>query len=299
MSLLDVVISQTVAGISIAGILVFAAVGLSLIFGMTRIVNFAHGVLFMLGGLFTSALVATFPDFPGIVWLTTFLFAPLGVVTIGLGIQQIVNTIRDRPDETFILHSLLITFSISLILIELSEIVFGVKVRLVSAPYPLDGSINLVGFQFPSFDVFIIMLTLLIIAGLWYLIEKTKYGMAIRASLFNPEMTSALGNNIKFLRVSIFALGSYLAGLGGSLYAISIIISPGTAESIILDSFIVTVIGGMGSFWGVLAGAVMLGITESYITALGLSSWLLVIPFVLVMVVLYISPQGLFGRAIE
>ena len=285
MSLLDVVISQTVAGISIAGILVFAAVGLSLIFGMTRIVNFAHGVFF--------------PDFPGIVWLATFLFAPLGVVTIGLGIQQIVNTIRDRPDETFILHSLLITFSISLILIELSEIVFGAKVRLVSAPYPLDGSINLVGFQFSSFDVFIIMLTLLIIGGLWYLIEKTKYGMAIRASLFNPEMTSALGNNIKFLRVSIFALGSYLAGLGGSLYAISIIISPGTAESIILDSFIVTVIGGMGSFWGVLAGAVMLGITESYITALGLSSWLLVIPFVLVMVVLYISPQGLFGRAIE
>jgi branched-subunit amino acid ABC-type transport system permease component len=266
---------------------------------MTRIVNIAHGVVFMLGGLFTSALVATFPDFPGIVWLATFLFAPLGVVTIGLGIQQIVNTIRDRPDETFILHSLLITFSISLILIELSEIVFGAKVRLVSAPYPLDGSINLVGFQFSSFDVFIIMLTLLIIGGLWYLIEKTKYGMAIRASLFNPEMTSALGNNIKFLRVSIFALGSYLAGLGGSLYAISIIISPGTAESIILDSFIVTVIGGMGSFWGVLAGAVMLGITESYITALGLSSWLLVIPFVLVMVVLYISPQGLFGRAIE
>lgn len=299
MSVVDLFINQTIAGISIAGILVFASVGLSLIFGMTRIVNFAHGVLFMLGGMFTSALVNTLPEFPGVIWLSAFVLAPLGVVVCGFIIQRIVEIVRDRPEETFTIHSLLITLSISLIAVELTKIIFGVDVRLVKAPVLLRGRVSAGGFTIGSFALFIILLTVAVIGVLWYLIEKTRYGMAVRASLFNPEMTSALGNDVDRLRTSVFALGSYLAGLGGALYAISILVTPGTSNEIILQAFLVTVIGGLGSFWGVLVGAGILGLTRSYTTALGFSNLLLVVPFVIVMIVLYLRPQGLYGRARE
>jgi branched-chain amino acid transport system permease protein len=298
-SLLAGTMDQTIAGLAIAGLLVFIALGLSMTFGLVRIVNFAHGAVFMLGGVFTSVLLTRFPDFPGDTWLSMLVLAPLGCVLVGFVIHSIIETIRDRSGLTFIMHSLLISFALFLIIVELTEIVFSHDIRVIDPPYPLAGTVQFAGLQIGAFRLFIVAMTVVVVGILWYVIQRTQFGLTVQAAIYNPSMTSALGHDIHRVRQIVFGGGSYLAGVGGAMYTTVILVSPETAITVILSALLVTVIGGMGSFWGVIPGAAIIGLSQSYAASLGMSGATLVFPFVVVMVVLLIRPQGLYGRESE
>lgn len=291
------VISQSLSGITTGGLLFLAAIGLSLIFGMNQVINFAHGSIFMLSGYVALSSIHLLPPFPGDIFVSVFLIGPIGGIIIGLAIQRTVNLIRDRPSETFIIHSLILTWGIALVLGEATKFFYGPTTHPLPAPSILGGRLPLFGQQTISvLSIFLISVSMGIATILWWLIEKTDFGTYVRAAMINPNMTAALGHNIRQLRVTVFIIGSYLAGIGGGLFGMKVLVGPGTWLDIIIEAFIVVTIGGLGSFVGALVGAFIVGIGRAYALIWFGQGILLMVPFLIAAIILIIRPRGLFGR---
>jgi branched-chain amino acid transport system permease protein len=258
-----------------------------MIFGIMGVLNFAHGAFYMLGAYFAYTIVITVNSF----WLA-LLLAPLMVGIVG-GILEI-TTLRFIYERGHF-YQLLLTFGFLLILEALIHIVWGPQFKQVTLPAFLSGSFQILGGLYPIYRIFLLCLATLVAIGLLLLINKTKFGYIIRAVSQNAEMSGAIGINVKLVRSFVFALGCTLAGLGGVVVAPMVSASLGMGVSILIDAFVVVVIGGLGSVIGSLLGSLIVGAAKTWGTFL-FPEGAMVIIYALMAFILVFRKSGLFGE---
>ncbi|MGZ2259387.1 ABC transporter permease [Roseobacter sp. A03A-229] len=287
---MELFVAQILTGLANASSLFLVACGLSLIFGVTRIVNFAHGSLYMIGAYTGYSLMQVLPGAVGF-W-GSILIAGLVVGLVGLLIEILVLRPVYRAPELF---QLVATFGVILVIQDLALLIWGPEDLLGPRAPGLRGVVRIMGEPIPKYDIALLIITPFVAVALWYLITKTRLGVLVRAATQDREMVGALGVNQSWLFTGVFALGSALAGLGGALQ-----LPKGGADllmdfNILAPVFVVVVIGGMGS----LPGAYLAAIIISVLNVFGVSylpQSTLVLMFVVMIVVLMIRPYGLFGR---
>lgn len=292
---------QLLNGLAGASSLFLVAAGLSLIFGVTRIVNFAHGSFFMVGIYVAYSLVATLGNSVGF-W-PSLLLAALSVALLGALVEVLLLRRIYRAPELF---QLLATFALGLVIKDGVLWFWGAEELLGPRAPGLTGSVLILGRQFPSYDIFLIFAGPVVLGLLWLLLTKTRFGTLVRAATQDRDMVSALGVNQAWLFTAVFALGAFLAGLGGALQLPR---EPANLEMdlhIIGAAFVVVVVGGMGSIPGAYVAALLiaqlkaiciwLGLVEIAGISISFSKLTLVVEFLVMAVVLVARPWGLFGR---
>lgn len=288
------------------GILLFlVAAGLTLIFGIMDFINLAHGVLYMVG----AYLMAMFAQTTGNFWFGLALALPATLV-IGLVLEVLVfRRLYDRSH----LDQVLATFGLVLILSEAVKILFGSAPLSVDMPAVLSGSVPLMGpLQYPVYRIAVIVAGLAVALGLWLVITRTRIGMLLRAGAVNRPMVSALGVDIGKLFMLVFAFGAMLAGFAGAIISPILSVDPGMGDSILILTFVVIVIGGVGSIKGAFVAALLVGIVDTVGRMFGPILMKLVLDpaaaaqagrtlapmlvYLLMAVILFWRPAGLFGR---
>ncbi|HEX5528351.1 MAG TPA: ABC transporter permease [Methylomirabilota bacterium] len=288
MSLLFV---QLLSGLANAMFLFLIASGLSLIFGVTRIVNFAHGSFYMLAAYLTYSLAAALPGGPAAFYLAALVAALVVAVVGGLVEVLLLRRVYRAPE----LYQLLLTFALVLVTADVVRYVWGADNKTGPAAPGLAGSVPVAGQLFPSYDLAIILFGPLVALGLWLLFHRTRWGVLIRAATQDREMVAALGVDQARLFTGVFVLGSFLAGLGGALQVPRLALTTVMDTSVIVEAFVVVVIGGMGSVWGALLASLLIGVLNAYGVLL-LPKAAIVLIFVVMAVVLVVRPWGLLGR---
>ncbi len=285
---------QFVSGLTTAMFLFLIASGLSLIFGVLRVLNFAHGSFYMLGAYLAWQLVQWLGPRTESFWLAV-LGAALIVAALGAVIERaLLRHLYGREE----LYQLLFTYAVVLVLADVARYTWGTQQLTVPRPPSLDGAVNILGATVPLYTLFIMALGPLIAVGFWLLLERTGVGRTIRAAALDREMLSALGANTSWLYTGMFALGSFFAGLGGALVTPVRSLVPGMDVEIIVEAFIVVVIGGLGSFWGTFLGALIFGQVLAFGIVL-FPRFSVFAAFVLMAAVLIVRPWGLLGRPLE
>lgn len=288
---LTTVITQAMSGITVAIFLFLTAVGLSLIFGVVRVLNFAHGSFYMIGA-YTAYQMSKWLGTSDLGFWAGALVAASFVMLIGVTVERLLLRHLYGKDELF---QLLLTYALVLILADAVKATWGVEQVSVSRPPSLGGSISVLGTPFPVYNLAIIGICILVLFLLWALIQKTSVGRIVRAASLDREMVGALGVNVSWLFTAIFAVGSFLAGLGGALVAPVTAITLGMDTDMIIAAFIAVVIGGLGSFWGTLIGAIIYGQVLSFGILL-MPRFSLFAVFALMAVILVVRPYGLLGN---
>jgi branched-chain amino acid transport system permease protein len=279
---------QLVTGIALGSVYALLAVGLSLIFGMLTVVNFAHGAFFMVGAF----LGVYFLSLTGNFWFSLVL-TPIAVGLIGLATERfLVRPLYGRGID----YPLLLTFGLSYIMIDAMRFLFGIEGLPSTTPAALKGATNLGFGFFPTYRLFLIAVTAAIVIALWLFIEKTRFGLIIRAGARDPEIVRVLGIDVSKIWLMVFGLGTAIAGLSGVLASPTRAVNPEMGIPILAESFVVTVVGGMGSLPGAVIAGLLVGVVFS-LTSLFAPAYAEMSIFVLMAVVLLIRPQGFFGRA--
>ncbi len=287
---MELFIAQILTGLANASSLFLVACGLSLIFGVTRIVNFAHGSLYMIGAYTGYTLMQVLPGAIGF-W-GAILLSGVAVGIVGVLIEMLVLRPVYKAPELF---QLVATFGVILVIQDLALMIWGPEDLLGPRAPGLRGVVRIMGEPIPKYDIALLVITPVIALALWYLMTKTRMGVLVRAATQDREMVGALGVNQAWLFTGVFALGSALAGLGGALQ-----LPKGGADllmdfNILAPVFVVVVIGGMGSLPGAYLAAIIISVLNVFgVTYLPQST--LVLMFVVMIVVLMIRPYGLFGR---
>ncbi len=282
---------QLMSGLSVGMVIFLIAVGLSLIFGTLQVLNLAHASLYMLGAYLCFWISSMLVEISGSFWWS-LLLAPVLVAVFGGFLEALLLRriyVREMLDQ------FLLTFALILIIGDLCKLAWGVEYHTVDTPWPLDSAIIFKGFIFPRYNLFLIICGPLIYLGLRTLIHHTRLGSIVRAVTYNREMANALGVNVPVVYTGVFMIGCWLAGLGGALVAPMSAVMPGMDMVVLIDCFIIVVIGGLGSISGAFVGSIIFGL----VTAFGI----LVVPrlaiafgFILMIVVLIIRPWGLMGK---
>ncbi len=284
---------QLLNGIGYGATIALIAIGLSLIFGMLKIVNFAHGALYTYGAYVAFTVFSGIPAGVFSFWLA--LIAAAGFVGfLGLAMETIfLRPIYKRPDA--ILYGILLTFGLAEVLRETIQIIWGAMPKNLGIPAYLSGSINLGLFIYPIYHTILIVLAFAVILFTWFFVERTKLGSLIRASAEDPETASSLGVSIHKIYTLTFMLGCVLAGLGGALHTPLVALRAYMGIDILVASFVVVVVGGLGSIPGVLLGGILIGVVRS-VTALYWPTAVNVVMFIVLAIMLVIRPTGLMGR---
>jgi len=284
----DLFLLQLFTGLALGSIYVLVALGISLIFGLLTIVNFAHGQFFMVGayaGAFVLGLTGNF-------WLSLAV-APLAVGTIGMICERfLVRPLYGRGVD----YPLLLTYGVGLILLDTVRILAGTEGIPFATPEVLSGGADLGLFFFPKYRLFLIAVTALVLVALWAFLEKTSYGLIVRAGVRDQEILQVLGVDIARVWLIVFGIGVALAGLAGILAAPIRGVFPEMGVPVLVEAFVVTVVGGMGSLFGAVIAGLLVGITVSF-TAFYFPQMATLSMFLLMAVVLIVRPRGLFGRA--
>jgi branched-chain amino acid transport system permease protein len=290
--LLDSLFIQVLSGISSGMVLFLVASGLSLIFGTLGVANFAHGSLYMVAAYLTYTIARQVGgNTAGFV--VALVFAPLIIALLGACIERfLLRRIADRAHQ----YQLILTYALTLIAADLVRLTWGSDSRTVPRPAGLDGAINLFGTPFPTYYLLLISVGILVAVALNLLLARTRFGKTLRASVADGQMVSALGIDVPRLHTGVFALGSWLAGLGGVLAAPVGSISLGIDSSIIIESFAIVIIGGVGSVGGALLGSLIIGIVKS-VGILFAPKLAIAFVFIALCAVLVFRPHGLLGRA--
>lgn len=279
---------QLVTGIALGAVYALLAMGLSLIFGMLTVVNFAHGAFFMVGAF----LGVYFLGLTGSFWFSLVL-VPLATAVIGLVVERVlVRPLYGRGID----YPLLLTFGLSYVLVDAMRFLFGIEGLPSSTPAELRGATNIGIGMFPTYRLFLIGAAAVVIGGLWLFIEKTRYGLIIRAGARDPEIVRVLGIDVARVWLLVFALGCGIAGLAGALAAPTRAVNPEMGITVLAESFVVTVVGGMGSLPGAVVAGLLVGVVFS-LTSLIAPDLAELSIFVLMAVVLLVRPQGFFGKA--
>jgi branched-chain amino acid transport system permease protein len=285
---LNLLLMQIVTGVALGAVYVLVALGLSLIFGMLTVVNFAHGAFFMVGAYMGVWLFAQTGNF----WVCLVL-VPLGVGAIGMLTERfLVRPLYGRGID----YPLLLTFGLSIMFVEIVRMTFGLDGIPFSTPRGLTGAVNIGIGHFPLYRLFLIGATAVIVAMLYLFIEKTSYGLIIRAGARDPEIVRVLGIDASKIWLIVFGIGTGIAGLSGILSAPMQAVTPEMGVSLLADAFVVTVVGGMGSLTGAVVAGVLVGVVVSLTSLVSPEAGRVSI-FILMAIVLLVRPQGLFGRA--
>jgi branched-chain amino acid transport system permease protein len=281
-------VTQSSTGLIVGALLFLVAAGLTLIFGVLGVINFSHGSFYMLGAYIALSAYR----FTGSYILAT-LAAGLGVGLFGLFFERFFMR---RVYNADVLMQLLVCYAFILILDDVVKIIWGPEFQSMGMPAAFEAPPLFIGGGIvPVFYLYLIAAAGLIALVLWYILAKTRLGKVVRAAAHNPTMTSALGLNTSLIYACVFAFGGLLAGMAGGLAAPVRSMSPGMGFSILIESFIVTVIGGMGSVSGALVGALLIGLVRSF-GSIGFPLFVEGIMFLAMVLILVLKPSGLLGK---
>ncbi len=284
-------LAQFLTGLASASSLFLVAAGLSIIFGVTRIVNFAHGSFFMLGAYLAYSIVGLLPlgvlGFWGAVFCAALIVGLLGAV--------LEFTLLSRLYRAPQLFQLVATFALVLMIQDAALWIWGAEDLIGPRAPGLDGAVSILGQRIPEYDLALIVIGPLVLLAVWLLFHRTRWGVLVRAATEDREMLAALGVNQRLLFTSVFFLGSFLAGLGGALQLPREAVSLLMDMNVIAEAFVVVVIGGMGSVPGAYLAAVLIGELNAFGILL-LPEITLVLPFLVMAAVLVARPWGLLGR---
>lgn len=281
---------QFLSGLTYGMILFLVSAGLSLIFGVMNILNFAHATLWLMGAYFSYTFWNMMQEHSFALWVSIPL-AALATAFVGFIIEVVlIKSIYKRE----LYEQLLITYSIALILSDVTKISWGVTDKLIVRPEIIQSPIFIFGAPLDSYFMFVIFSGVVVAVGLWWFLKRTRYGHIIKAAVYSREMVGALGIPIPRIYTWVFTLGIFLAGLAGGIQAPIGSITLGMDTAIIIQSFCVVVIGGFGSLLGTLVGSIIVGEILSF----SIFFWpdgAMVLIFVITAVILIVRPWGLFG----
>ncbi|MBV8955039.1 MAG: branched-chain amino acid ABC transporter permease [Solirubrobacterales bacterium] len=302
----------TLNGITLGGLFFVVAAGFTLIFGLMRVVNMAHGSLFLFAGYLayvaqthwfqssTSQFSLTATSSVSVTgWVVPLIFATVAIGLVGLAIQQVLLRWNQGQD----LRQALITIAVSVIFADQLLAHYGGISQNIQQPTNWPNSITVGSFHYGFFRLTVVLGSAIVIGALLYLlIKRTRFGMIVRAGVDDRVMLSALGVNVQLVFAGAFLIGAMLAGFSGVLGGTMIAVTPGNDTLFLLDALIVVIIGGMGSFTGAAIGALLLGLVQSYSAiylkfgSTDLTNYAILSSFILVIAVLAFRPLGLFGR---
>ncbi len=285
---MDTIAFQGLIGLSLAMYLWLLSAGLTIIFGVLGVLNFAHGSLFMVG----AYLAYTFYGMLALPFWLAILLSLVGVALLGLVMERFFLRHIYHIDHAY---QLLLTFGFILILDDAVKLIWGGVFKIPPIPRFLEGTWPVFGRPFPIYNVFIIAVGLIVAAGLWVLFEKSWWGRTVRATASDREMANAIGINVPRVFSGVFMVGAMLAALGGALGTPVRVVAPGIGAAMIIQAFIITVIGGLGNLKGAFVGSLIVGILSAYGT-LFFPVFELFFIFVIMAGVLLVRPQGLFAR---
>jgi branched-chain amino acid transport system permease protein len=282
-------LEQVVNGLVLGGYYLLIALGLSLIFSVGGVVNLAHGAFYAFGA-YVSIEVAKYLGFGPAVVLSPVLVALLGILFERFLLRRFYTA---DP-----ILSLLVTFGLAMIAEQLIRIVWGAAPLSVTMPAAFKGALIIGDFLFSRYRLLLLAIVAAVLLGLWLLLNKTSFGRVVRAGIQRPDMVATLGIHLQPYMTAIVMLGVGMAALGGALFAPITIVHPAMGAEIITVAFVVVIIGGLGSFWGVVIAALLVGvvrgITIHFVPAAGEASI-----YVLMFLVLLLRPRGLLGERIE
>ena len=285
----NTLIAQFVSGLSVAMLLFLVASGLTLIFGVLNVLNFAHGSFYLLGTYFTYQLMQLFNNF----WVG-LLVGVIGAGIVGMVIEVLfLRRIYGRDQEGA--FQLLMTYAFILIIDDVVKFIWGPEYKTIPKPDVLMGSLNLGTTIVPTYNIFIIVVGLLVVLFAWYFLTKTDKGKMVRASSLDRNMLGLLGTNVPMIMTLVFGVATAMGGLAGALAAPLRTVTPGAGIEVIIDSMIVVVIGGFGNFWGALLGALIIGEVLSF-GILWMPEMATVLTFIVMILVLIVKPEGLLSK---
>lgn len=272
-------------GLTLAAVLALVAIGLAVIFGLMKVINLAHGEMFILG----SYTVVAFYGWTGTVW-TGVIAAPFVVGAIGWVIERVViKRLYTRPLDT-----LVATFGLSIMIRELLKVFFGGGSR--NLPIPITGRLTIGGTSYPGYRIFLIVLSILVMALVLWTFQKTEFGLKVQAVIQRRDMAQAMGINAERLDQIVFALGAALAGFAGAAMTPLITLNPESGLFFLARSFLVVIVGGVGSLIGTVLGSVIIGSGEAILSFFTQPVVAQIILFLLAIVIIRVRPTGLFAR---
>ena len=266
------------------------ALGLSLIFSLGGIVNLAHGAFYAIGA-YVAVTIGERLGFTGAVLLT-----PVVVGLLGVAIERLLFRRFYRADPAL---SLLLTFGLAMVAEQALRMIFGAPPLSWSIPAELRGQVFIGDFVYPRYRLLLLAVAIACVGGLWLLLQRTPFGRVVRAGVQNPDMVGALGISLEPYMASVAFIGIGLAGLAGVMLAPIFTIHPAMGAEIITSAFVVVVIGGLGSFWGVVLAALIVGLAKGIVTAAGYPQFSEAAIYLLMLLVLLMRPRGLFGERIQ
>lgn len=282
-------LEQVVNGLVLGGYYLLIALGLSLIFSVGGVVNLAHGAFYALGAYVSVEIVKILGFGPAV------LLSPVVVALLGILFERFI--LRRFFQEDPIL-SLLVTFGLAMVAEQMIRVVWGAAPLPASMPAALKGAVIVGDFLFSRYRLLLLAIVAVVLIGLWFLLQRTAFGRVVRAGIQRPDMVAALGIRLQPYMTAVVMLGVGLAALGGALFAPITIVHPAMGAEIITVAFVVVIIGGLGSFWGVVLAALLVGVvrgvTIHFVPAAGEASM-----YVLMFLVLLFRPRGLLGEPIE
>jgi branched-chain amino acid transport system permease protein len=273
-------------GLAYAGLLFLVSAGLTLVFGMMNVLNFAHAAMYMLGAYFSYTLVTT----TGLFW-PSVIFCPLLLFILGALVERFLLR---RVHIHGHLHELLLTFGLAYIITELVKWVWGNYPLAVNITGFLSKSIHLFGIIYPVYRLFVIFCAIMVGVAMALILYKTRLGIVLRASVNDGEMVDVLGINVPLVMMGVFAFGSALSGFAGVIAGPLLSTYPGMAHEILVDAFVVIVVGGFGSLGGAVAASLLIGELQSFGVLL-FPKLSLALVYLLMAGVLIVKPSGLFG----
>jgi len=279
-------LDQLVNGVTLGMLYILVALGLNIILGLMGVINFSHGSFFMLGAYLMYQLNGPIGFWPAI------LASAIIVGALGMAFEStLIRPLYKRIPE----YTLLLTFGTALIFAQVVRRIWGDDAVRVDQPAYIPQSISLGGYQLPFYkDVLLVVLTLLILTGVWLLLNKTNIGIIIRAGTRDAEMVKILGINMPLMFTLVFGIGSLMAGLAGALAAPIYAVQPQLASQWIVLTFVIVIVGGIGSFWGAIVGGLLIGILSS-LMALFWPPAVEMTAYIVMGIVLLVRPRGLFG----
>jgi branched-subunit amino acid ABC-type transport system permease component len=281
------------AGLSQASVLFLVAAGLSLVFGALRVINMAHGSLYMIGAFLSTAVVGLVAQ-NTVGFVAALIVAPAMVGALGALIE--IGVLRRLYNREHLLQ-LLATYALVLIFAGGVRIIFGTENRNIGKPDFLNGGLTISGLTFPTYKLFLMVAAIAVAVALYIVLYRTSLGRNIRAAVSDPELLSSSGVNVPRLFTVVFVIGAGLAAFGGVLISPDQAVNGSMDTDVLINAFAISVIGGLGSLMGSFVGALLVGLATSFgILLPATSRWSLAFIFVLMAAVLTVRPWGLFGR---
>ena len=282
-------LSQLIGGLSTAMLLFLVSSGLSLIFGVGKVFNFAHGSFYLLGSYLAYQFINMFNSF----WVG-IIFAVIGSGIFGMVMEFLfLRRIYGRQDEGG--FQILLTYSFILIIDDMVKYIWGPEYKTIEKPELLIDQIQFSSIFIPKYNLFILLVGLVIVISFWFLLNKTETGKIVKATAIDRDMLGLLGINVPLVMTIVFGVATAMGGLAGALAAPLRTVTPGAGIDVIIDSLIVIVLGGLGNFWGALLGSIIIGEVLAF-GILWVPQWASLLNFLVMVLVLIFKPEGLFPQ---